>query len=428
MLSITSILSNFQWVMSNVSMKSIALKWFYFSCLGGTILYSKFCHLAFKQLGFTPQQIGVTTLIGGQHILIPLIFLFADKFRARKAVAWIGTVAVTLACFTTFSPLIISLPTCFTAFSALSSNHSNNLVFISKLRLTNASMHSINSSNSTSLAHDTNYSRSHHSSKEFINTMQRVPWSSKLFIMMAASRGLTMLFDRVLLALGNLAVITYLKDKRTSYGSYFMWSQIGAAVLIFFVAFLAWIIRINLCGIEGYGYSLVFIVAGCMAFFSMVSLPWFQFEYKETKTINWRKLKSILFNSHYVFMFFPLFYTGLCCSFQIYWEFWYLGGLSASPLLMGGAALIRRPLLVLSAFISRRFLENFGEIRTVCVGMLFFASSFCALSFTRTPWFVLGIDIFQAAAYALSYCALAVHFSKAGSKQISGVILGKYAS
>ena len=410
--------------MASLSIKSLALKWFYFSWLGGTLLYSEFSHLTFKQLGFTSQQIGVTTLMGAQHIFIPPFLYYADKFRGRKALALAGVIGIMFTCALSFSPLIISLPTCF-ATSKLSSNHSNELMFIPIPRqITNSSVHSMNAFNKTSRLFQ-------RLSEEFSTTTQRVPWLSKLFILMVVSRSLTIMFERMLLCLGNLAVATHLKEQRSDLGAYFMWSHIGGAVSIFFVAFLSTTTKINICGIEYYGYSLMYIVAGCMALSSMVSLPWFKFEYDwtetSTKTINLTELKSTLLNFHYVFMFFLLFYCGLCCSFQMYWEFWYLDGLSVNPLFLGGAALIRRPLLALSAFTSGYLLRNFGEMKTLCVVLLFFTLSFCALSFTRIPWFVLGIDIFQAAGYGLSYCALTVHFSKAGSKQCSGVILGEYA-
>jgi hypothetical protein len=87
----------------------------------------------------------------------------------------------------------------------------------------------------------------------------------------------------------------------------------------------------------------------------MLSLPWFKFEYNKKKSFNWSAVKSDVFNVHYIFMFILLFCTGLCLAFQAYWEFWYLDGLNASPLLLGGAVLIRRPLTALSALASSYF-------------------------------------------------------------------------
>ncbi|XP_028414378.1 uncharacterized protein LOC114537529 [Dendronephthya gigantea] len=397
--------------MEMFSIKSLALKWFYFSCVGSVSLYAEFCHLWFKQLGFSPKQIGFTTLMGGQHFLVLFILLLADKFRARKAVSFMAIIGVTLTGFMPLLPLVVSLPTCFTERNQISRYRFDSGFVI----FNNGSMHS--GSNMTN-------SSPQNSIEEASKMAQSVPWLSKLFILMTVSRSLNVMFDTVAASLGNLAVVTYLKERSSNYGAYFMWYNIGGAVSIFTVAFLSWSTRITVCGIEDYGYSLAFIVAACMALFSMVSLPWFEFEYDQTKTINWADLKSHLFNFHYVFMFLIIFYAGLCCSFQIYWEFWYLDGLQASPLLMGGAALIRRPLLALSAFVSGNFIRKIGELKTVSLGLLLYSLSFLALSFTRIPWFVIGIDIFQAAAYGLILCSMTVHFSKAGSKENSGFILG----
>ena len=52
--------------------------------------------------------------------------------------------------------------------------------------------------------------------------------------------------------------------------------------------------------------------------------------------------------------------------------------------------------------------------------------AFVVLSFTQVYWYVLAIDILHSAAYGLASSALTVHFSKAGSKVISGTILGTF--
>ena len=100
-----------------------------------------------------------------------------------------------------------------------------------------------------------------------------------------------------------------------------------------------------------------------------------------------------------------------------------MDGLQASPFLMGGAALIKRPIIGLSVFVSGYFILKICELKTICVRLLLYSLSFLALSSPRIPWFALGTDILQAAAYGLIFCSVAVYFSKAGSKENSGVIL-----
>jgi hypothetical protein len=82
-------------------------------------------------------------------------------------------------------------------------------------------------------------------------------------------------------------------------------------------------------------------------------------------------------------------------------------------------------MLAIWTLLSCELLKRIGELKTICIAFSLFSLSFLAMSFTRAPWFVLAIDMFQAAAYGLAYCSLTVHFSKAGSKTSSGVIRGK---
>ena len=131
------------------------------------------------------------------------------------------------------------------------------------------------------------------------------------------------------------------------------------------------------------------------------------------------------FKGHYVYMVLITFFVGAAVSFHIFWEFWYLDGLQASPLVMGAAALVRRPLVAVVISISPYVIKRIGEINTLCITLLFFTCSFLALSFTRVYWYVLLIDILPSSAFAFARCALMVHFSKAGSKASSGVIIGE---
>ena len=248
---------------------------------------------------------------------------------------------------------------------------------------------------------------------------------SVLLVILTLSRSMIVFFECMTQALVNLATITYLENERESYGGYLMWTPIGSAFSISFVAMLAWFIRIHICGTENYGYFMAFIWGSFLTFLSLLSLPWFKFKYNEKKSFSWSGVTSDVCNLHYIVMFFLQFYTGLCVAFQIYWELWYLDGLSASPLLIGGAVLIRRPLVAISTFVSCHLIRKIGDLKTVCVALFLYSFSFLALSFTRTPWLVLAIDTCQALAFGLSYCAFTVIFSKAGADENASMILGR---
>ena len=244
--------------------------------------------------------------------------------------------------------------------------------------------------------------------------------------MMTVSRSSITFLEGVAFPLASLATITYLDNERTRYGAYYMWKHFGTSSFIGISALLAWTVKVKICGREGYGFHLSFLVAGFFLTLSMLSIPFFKFKYEAGRTIDWTEVKSVVFNGHYVFMFFMIFYLGACVAFQTFWEFWYLDGLQASPLIMGGAALVRRPFLAAFIYASCYVIKTFGELNTLCVSFLLFGVAFLALSLSRIYWYVLVIDMLHSAGYGLAYSSFTVHLSKAGSKASSGVIFGKY--
>ena len=394
--------------------RTIALKWYFFTS-ASLIVYDEYCHLFMKQLGFTSQQIAVTTLFGVQHLFIPVVLIFGDKFRVRKLLVWIVTIIAMVNCSLPLLPLIVDLPTCFQkSLPNLVSTQILNLNFKNSSTSTNQTFLNTEMFFDATLEHNSTLIR------------QNVPWNSNIFYLMAISRSLTTFLEGVVQSLANIATITHLDKHRNDFGSYFMWLAVGSTVSIVTAAVLAWIVRIAICEQDNnYGYFTAFLVASLLVLLSMLSLPWFEFKYEDDRTINWEDVKQVVFDCHYIYIYLTFFYVGVCVSFQIYWEFWYLDMLQASPLVMGGAALIRRPLLAVSCLASGRVIRNIGDLYTISLAFLLFVVSFLALSFTRVFWYVLAIDTLQAIAYGLIYTAFTVHLSKAGTKASSGVVLGK---
>ena len=395
-------------MLDTYTIRTIALKWYFFTS-ASLIVYDEYSNLYMKQLGFTSQQIGVTTLFGVQHLFIPLLLTIGDKFRVRKVLAWIVTIIAIINCSLPLLPLIVNLPTCFQTFRS-------NMI---PAHFLNLSVDNNGSSSDTGISFQTT------SAYNSITIRKNVPWISRLFLLMAVSRSLTTFLEGIVQALGNLATITHLDKHRASFGSYYMWSQIGSGISILTAAILAWAIRLTICEHKDYGYFAAFLVATFLVILSMLSLPWFDFKYDQKRTINWDDVKRVVFDYHYIYMYFLFFYVGVCVAFQIYWEFWYLDELQANPLVMGGAVLIRRPLLAVSLFTSGHVIQKIGDLYTICLAFSLFGISYFALSFTRVFWYVLAIDTLQAAGYGLTYTAFTVHLSKAATKTNLGFILGK---
>ena len=427
--------------MAKLSLKSLALKWYFFCCPAGANLYHEYFSLFMKQLGFNAAQIGLTALFGLPQLLIPLFLLFGEKFRARNAVAVFATLGTAVCCSLPLVAIVIPemKPICRTEANVVKSNDSLKVIKDGMLQYASSRPNYVNnvitnrsdaikthtflpyssqnvtiiepsttavypSSSYTTdktqlpakMPHNMPYLRKKHSqqaatayhkstySKDFkrkvtqnskmeivkgldsihsqyshdkrffavfktrqsmnylptnsqsqsiqhsalgtnslhsnspyniknisSNVIHDQSFASALLPLLILSRSLVVFFDRIILVQGNLATITYLKNEKESYGSFFMWVHIGSALSVASTALFALWEKIYICGIEKYGYFIAFIMAGFMSLLSTLSLPWFKFEYNEKKNFDWSGVKSDVLNGHYIFMFVVLFYTGL---------------------------------------------------------------------------------------------------------------------
>ncbi|XP_046860815.1 uncharacterized protein LOC124454053 [Xenia sp. Carnegie-2017] len=193
--------------------------------------------------------------------------------------------------------------------------------------------------------------------------------------------------------------MTYLRESKAKIGYYLMWSHAGAAFFIASTSLLAKLTKVRFCDTIENGYFVSFIVGGICLLLSMFSLSWFEYEYSDARSFKWSGVRNDILSVHYGFMFALLLFLGMCTSFQLFWEFWYLDKLSATPLLLGTAALVRRPILVLSVCSSKHLI-------------------------TTIAWLVIAIDTLQATAYGFCRSVFVVHFSKAASKENSNMIIG----
>ena len=101
------------------SIKSFALKWYFFNCPSSATLFAEYFSLFMKQLGFNPAQIGLTSLFGLPQLFLPLYLLFGEKLRARKIAAFFGTLVLTVCCMLPLLAVIVPAlqPTCSTTTS-----------------------------------------------------------------------------------------------------------------------------------------------------------------------------------------------------------------------------------------------------------------------------------------------------------------------
>ena len=414
--------------MALFSTRSLALKWNWLFFGSGKIIFTEYCNLYMKQLGLNSLQTGFTTLFGVMYLLLPLLGFLGDKFRARKLIFTAMTPVLFLTTLAPLLPLVVSFPTCFAEKSESAMNqtghHSKeylqntvNMITsdVSFNRSSNAFLYSSNGKS------DSQFPRAFAvhkmlTSGEEVKRNTSVPWLSTLFIFMAVARGIFTLAEGAFISFQNLATMAYLKEKRASYGSYFMWAHIGASVSLFAVGLLAAHFTLSICGVIGDGYYITFVWAPAAIMLSSFALPWVKYEYLEHRVISWTEVKCVVFDIHYVFVLIISMFLGSCVSFQFYWEFWYISELSGSPTLMGVAGLIRRPLVAVWFYLSGHLIEKVGDLKTTALALFLFSVSFLAISFINIPLLVLVGDILQAAGYTFPYTGHSIHLSKPASK------------
>ena len=249
------------------------------------------------------------------HLTVPLVGFLGDRFRARKLILCVMLLVLFISTLAPLLPLDFSLPTCFAKPSEASADGTRLLA--TEYIPGNVDIYrniSLNGSSNAFLFRrneelDSQLFPKRASPPKISTTTAKevkqntfVPWLSTLFVFMAIVRSLFSLTERTLLSLVNVATITYLKERRASYGSYFMWIHIGASVSLFSVGLLASHFTLSICGVIGDGYFITFVWAPAVIMVSSFAVPWFKYEYIEHRVMNWTEVKSIFSDIHYVFL------------------------------------------------------------------------------------------------------------------------------
>ena len=430
-----------QYNMEFLSLESLELKWRLFFLGAGLILFLEYFALYMQQLGLSLTQISWTSLMGVPlQLTVPLFGILADRFRARKLILTVLFLVFFIITVVPVLPLVVSFPTCFQKPSESSVNATS--LFGTEYFDRNPDSQRQISLNGSSHAFlfrrngeldNLDYLlfpkrvslKTHTTTVNEVKQNTSVASLSTLYIFMVITRPLLAVADHAVLSLVNVATITYLKERRASYGSCYMWMHMGAIYSLFSVGLLAAHFTFNICGVIGDGYYIASVWAPTAIMLSSFTVPWFKYEYLEHRVVNWTEVKCVLSDIHYVFLLSLGLFLGSCCAFQMYWQFWYISELSGSPTIMGVAGLIRRPLVAVWFYLSGHLIERIGDLKTIAVSLFLFSVSFLALSFNNIPWLVLVVDILQAVGYAFSYTGLNVHFSKSGSNANSAVSLGQ---
>ena len=436
--------------MSRLSLESLALTWGFFFLTSSTTTFEEYSPLYMKQIGLNANEVGLTSLIGifAPSLLVPPIGFIADKFRARKLVLFTAILVTVPLILLPVFPLLFNLQSCLTSNNGTSGRHRPNdfdgnsthqqrrpspngrhinrgmriKVNFSKLtKLVGATRLEVNS---THACEDENGSIKNSSKNVNVNEGGNEV-SVALVIYMITARGLYDVAKRVMVMLLTVSTLSFTRREGGSFGSYRCWGDIASSVSLFSFGMLTFHIFIKICEKFRHGYVMVFPWSASWLGLSLLSIPWIIFEYLHYRVVDWAEVKGILSDGHYVVMLLIACFCGGCFSFQVRWENWYVRELGGSPVVMGTGGLLRRAFIAVSLSISGKVMNAFGELKTVSFALFLYAVAFLSFSLIQTPWLILVVDVFQSAAFAISYSSLAVHFSKAGSKASSAIIQGK---
>ena len=294
-----------QYNMAFVSLESLALQWSWFFLGSGVVVFHEYLALYMQQLGLSLAQISWMSLMGVPQLTLPLFAFLGDRFRARKLILTALLLVFFITTLAPLLPLVVSLPTCFEKPSESSVNGTSligteyfdrNLDTQRNISL-NGSSHALflfrRSEELDSQLFPKRVSLKTHTTVKEVKQNALVPWFSTLYIFMVITRALFSVTECATDSLVNVATMTYLKEKRGSYGSYFMWAHIGASVSLFSVGLLASHFTLNICGVIGDGYYITFVWAPAAIMLSSFAVPWLKYEYLEHRVVNWTEVKCV---------------------------------------------------------------------------------------------------------------------------------------
>ena len=401
-----------------LSCASLAVAFAFFTFRPSVAIVGEYTPLFMKQMGFTAVFIGLSPMLGllTQIVGTPLIGFLADKLRCRKLFLFVSLLVLIIVTVLFTAPRPPDQPC---DKSPRNSSFGNRTSAQSTYR-----------KNLTSEEMPTKLDGNRFSSVDRIELIEQTANEEriKIFVIILILRGILELLRRLTLTFLTVATMTHLQNDKTKFGFYACWGEIGAGMSLFLVGVLLSQVRHFHCGQLVPSYFITFLCAAGFQCFTLVSLPWLKFEYLERRVVNFAEVKRIVWNPHYLLMLVICAHGGLCTSFQLRWEFWYMEKLGATPLVIAVSGLVRRPIIAVWFLFSRSIIDRLGELYVIALSLFAFAASFAALAFAQNPWQVIVFDIFQSIGYVLIYSSLVVHFSKACSKASSAAIQGKVFS
>ena len=417
--------------MFSLTTGGVAISVAFFLFRSSVCILEEYTPLYLKQIGYSASFIGLAPILGlvTQTVGIPSLGYLADKFRARKLFLFLSVI-ISIPSTLLFLAAPTPQPICDVATANPTAGNNTIVASLNRTDYVVGLSHNFTMSPSALppfSVHNNSLAQAQHTELHTQNNEDEGDgkWM-KFFVIFMILRGIFELSKRLTVTLITVAAMTHLKQDKTKFGYYVCWGEVGGGLALFVVGISVYHIQHYVCGDLAPDYVIIFFYVVGFQVLTLGTLRWMNFEYLEHKVIDYKEVKRVLTNPHYILILVICCHSGLCASFQTRWEFWYMEKLGGSSIVMAVGGLLRRPIVAVWFLLSRLIIGRFGELNVIAISLFIFAASFVALAFIENAWFVILFDNFQAASYVLSFSSFVIHFSKAGSKASTAFFQGKF--
>lgn len=396
-------------------------KIFYFGFGGAIGCVFPFLSVYYKQLGFSPNQIGI---ISGVRPLIgfmsgPVWGSIADRCRIRKIMMLIST----------FGWLIFLMGIGFVPPAQITESNCQLVAINANATLVNNSGHSgkdlftkLSENEKDKLLEDRGWM--------FVNSdLLRV------FGMVISLVILGEIVQSPLSALSDSGCLEHIGIENVDkYGFQRCWASFGFGLLSLVVGAVITRTRspISVCGLSVVlsDYHVAFYsFAGCMVVV-IISAFFFSFPHEKAAKAdnrpkpNIRHTFKLFMNAHYCSWLVCMFIMGVCNG--VIWGFlyWHLENLGASQLVIGLGSIINNIAEIVTFFFIFPLIRRLGVRPFMYLGILGYIARFCVFAFIDNPWFILPVEVLQGFTFAGVWSVLTVYFCNAVPMEMLGTMQG----
>lgn len=401
----------------------IIYKLFYFGFGGAIGCVFPFLSVYYKQLGFSPNQIGI---ISGVRPLIgfmsgPVWGSIADSCRVRKIMMLISTFGwlIFLLGIGFVPPASTTTTKC--QLELLHANSTQGLNNTGKNAF-NAVYKQLSKSDQDKLLEDRGW-------------MFEDSGLLRVFGMVISLVILGEIVQSPLSALSDSGCLEHIGiENIDKYGLQRCWASFGFGLLSLIVGAVITKTRgpVNVCGIDVTfsDYHVAFYFFGGSMIIVIISAFMFSFPHEKAAKADNKPKPNIKYtfklfmNAHYCSWLVCMFIMGVCNG--VIWSFlyWHLENLGASQLVIGLGSVINNLAEIITFFFIFPVIRRVGVFPFMVLGILGYIVRFCVFAYIDNPWMILPVEVLQGFTFAGVWCVLTVYFCKAVPMEMLGTMQG----